>query len=259
MIGQLEILAAAAAMASIGLYGTFSPTSNLWGKVIWRAPDASRPWVSLTFDDGPTEGFTDRILDRLKELDVKATFFVIGRNVARCPDLVRRMDAEGHLVANHSFDHGHFDMFRGWQYWNQQLARTDDLIAGILGKRPLLFRPAMGFTTLPIHHAARSAGQTVVTWSRRARDGVRAEGTSILRRIMRKTGPGDILLLHDGIDPHLRRASQCNRSATITVLPSLIAALHERKLQAVRLDQLLGVAGYAVGELPMASVARTTR
>jgi peptidoglycan/xylan/chitin deacetylase (PgdA/CDA1 family) len=241
----LILTAAALAVGAIGLYGTFVPTSSLWGKVIWRAAGCTKPQVSLTFDDGPTEGFTDRILDRLGELDVKATFFVIGRNVARCPDLLRRMDAEGHLIANHTYDHGHFDLFRGWGYWNDQLRRTDGLIAGIIGKKPALFRPAMGITTLPIHHAAHNAGLTVVAWSRRARDGVRVDPLNIERRIMRHTGPGDILMLHDGIDPNQRQAIHCDRGGTVAAIPSLIAALRRRGLNPVRLDQLLGVAGYA--------------
>lgn len=260
MYGQQEIFAAAAGatvVASFALYGTFAPSSNFWGKVIWRASDTTRPLVSLTFDDGPTAGCTDRILDELLELNVKATFFVIGRNVERWPDLVRRMDAEGHGVANHSFDHGHFDMFRGPGYWHRQMTRTNDLIADLIGKSPALFRPAMGFTTWPIHHAARRTGQTVVTWSRRARDGVRARTANIVQRINRATGPGDIIMLHDGIDPHLR--SNCDRSTTIAALRPVVEALRVRGLQLVRLDELLGVAAYADVAVPTANVARMAR
>jgi peptidoglycan/xylan/chitin deacetylase (PgdA/CDA1 family) len=229
----LLILAGASATAACALYGTFSPTSSFWGKVVWRGSDSSRLLVGLTFDDGPTSGCTDRVLDRLGECNVKATFFVIGRNAADCPDLVRRMDAEGHLVANHSYDHRHYDLFRGWRYWNEQVKRTDDVIAGIIGRRPALFRPAMGITTFPIHHAARRRGHTVVTWSRRAWDGMRVTEPEILRRMMRKTGPGDILMLHDGVDPHQRHAIHRDRAATIAAIPALIAALRQRGLEPV--------------------------
>ncbi|MGA2229790.1 MAG: polysaccharide deacetylase family protein [Tepidisphaeraceae bacterium] len=262
-IGTTFAIAAAGAAGSTALYGTFAPTSSLWGKVVWRAPDRSTPRVSVTFDDGPTPGCTDRVLDLLDVLGVKATFFVIGRNVQRCPDLLRRMDREGHLIANHSFDHGHYDMFRGLTYWNRQVSRTDELIESIIGKKPALFRPAMGFTTFPIHHAARRGGHTVVTWSRRGRDGVHADASDIVRRIMRYGGPGDILMLHDGIDPHLARVR--DRSATIDAIRPLVKALRERGLSAVRLDELLGIAGYSEPAapcgraLPAASVARTMK
>ena len=248
MLPERDILAAAAsatALAVAAVHGTFASTSSFWGKVIWRARDRTNPWVSLTFDDGPTAGSTDRVLDLLGKLGVEATFFVIGQNVARWPNLVRRMDAEGHIVANHTFDHGHFDMFRGWKYWQEQVARTNRLIEDLIGKKPAFFRPSMGFKTAPIHHAARGAGQTVVTWSRSARDGLSAEATAILRRMTRVTGPGDILLMHDGVDPCLRRARDRDRSATIRALGQLIGALHDRGLRAVRLDQLLGCAAYA--------------
>jgi len=265
MIGPGEIfaLAAAGAAGSSALYGTFAPTSSFWGKVVWRAADTSKPQVSLTFDDGPTPDCTDRVLDLLAELGVKATFFVIGRNAQRSPDLLRRMDSEGHLIANHSFDHGHYDMFRGLTFWNRQVSRTDELIESIIGKKPALFRPAMGFTTFPIHHAARRGGHTVVTWSRRGRDGLRADASDIVRRIMHRNAPGDILMLHDGIDPHLTGIS--DRSATLAAIGPLVNGLRERGLAAVRLDELLGIAGYSEPAtpcgraLPAASVARTIR
>jgi peptidoglycan/xylan/chitin deacetylase (PgdA/CDA1 family) len=236
--------AAALALGSYALYSTFEPTSSFWGKVTWRARDRSRPWVSLTFDDGPTEGCTDRILDVLQELDVRATFFVIGKNVAQCPELLRRMDAQGHLVANHTFDHGHFDLFRGWSYWRKQVQRTNELIEQIIGKKPAIFRPPMGFTTQPIHHAVKCAGQAVVTWSRRARDGLRTEIADILMRTAETARHGDILMLHDGIDPNIRNAKRQDRDNTIASVRPLVERLRRRELETVRLDQLLGITGY---------------
>jgi peptidoglycan/xylan/chitin deacetylase (PgdA/CDA1 family) len=250
MLAQRNVIMAAASMTALGLCavrGTFAPTSSFWGKVVWRSPDRSQPWVSLTFDDGPTAGSTDRVLDLLRNRGVFATFFVIGRNAARWPELVRRMDAEGHIVANHTFDHGHFDLFRGWGYWRRQIARTNQLIEEIIGKRPAFFRPSMGFKTAPIHQAARGAGQTVVTWSRGARDGRSAQAAAILRRMTERVGPGDILMMHDGVDPCLRRQRDCDRSATISALGQLIDALQDRGLRTVRLDEFLSRPAYAGG------------
>jgi peptidoglycan-N-acetylglucosamine deacetylase len=256
MISQLEFASAAAiaGLAAAAIHGTFTPRSSFWGKVLWRAPDISRPQVSLTFDDGPTPGFTDRILDVLGEAQVPAAFFPIGRNALRWPDLLRRMDAEGHVVANHSFDHAHLALFRGWRYWDRELARSDQVIADVIGKRPAIFRPPIGFTTHPIHWAARRSGHTVVTWSRRARDGLRTGSEAIVRR-MAAARPGDILMLHDGVDPHLRGKRDRDRSATITALRPLLRLLRDRGLSVVRLDQLLGVAPYAVKTSRPVSVA----
>ncbi|HTW93309.1 MAG TPA: polysaccharide deacetylase family protein, partial [Tepidisphaeraceae bacterium] len=168
--------------AGIGLYGTFVPGCRLWGSVTSRGSETQRQ-VALTFDDGPTEGGSDRILDRLAELRVPATFFVIGRHVQERPQLVKRMFDEGHVVGNHSFHHAHFGLFRGPAYWRNEIGRTDDLIAEVIGRRPGLFRPPMGFLTWPIHRAARRTGHAVIAWSQRGRDGVTPSTDEILRRL----------------------------------------------------------------------------
>jgi len=255
-----QILCSAAAVATaaaVGLYGTFAPRSSLWGKVLWRATGVSRPCVSLTFDDGPTADSTDRILDLLGEAGVRATFFVIGRNAATRPQLLERIFANGHIVANHSFDHSHFDLFRGWGYWNNQLLRTDDLIAEIIGKRPAMFRPPMGFVTPPIHHAARRRGKAVITWSRGARDGIRSDAAAIIGRTVESTIPGDILMFHDGVDPHLRGA--VDRAATIAALPKVLTGLRQRGLSPIRLDEMLRIPAYADGAALSASAARAVK
>src|ERR1700743_576148 len=93
------------AISAFTSYGTFVPRGQLWGPVIWKGTSGGPPRVALTFDDGPTAGATDRVLDLLADLNVRAAFFVIGRNVEREPDLLRRIDAEGHLIGNHTYDH----------------------------------------------------------------------------------------------------------------------------------------------------------
>ena len=136
MFPNREIIAAgvwASGLASWGLYGTFAPASSFWGKVISGAADRTRPVVSLTFDDGPTPGSTERVLDLLAKLNTPATFFVIGQNAEQWPQLLRRMDAEGHIVAGHTFDHRHFGLFRGWGYWQRQVERSNRLIEEIIG------------------------------------------------------------------------------------------------------------------------------
>jgi peptidoglycan/xylan/chitin deacetylase (PgdA/CDA1 family) len=249
--------AAATALICAGLRGTFLPRSSFWGPVISKSRDATKPWVSLTFDDGPTPGSTDI----LAELQVPATFFVIGCSAKKSPALVRRMYEEGHLVANHTFDHDHFGIFRGLRYWHEQLSRTDEIISEIIGRRPALFRPSMGFTTWPIHHAARRAGHAMVTWSLRARDGIRTNQHEILQRLVNPARAGDILLLHDGIDPQMRRP--INRAQSIEALRPLIEGLRQRQLTPVRLDQLLGIPAYAdcpadpAAGIPLPSTART--
>jgi peptidoglycan/xylan/chitin deacetylase (PgdA/CDA1 family) len=229
------------AWAAMAAHGTFVPDSTFWGPVISRASADGPPQVALTFDDGPTEGSTERILDVLGELDVRAAFFVIGRNAQRWPRLVERMDAEGHVVGNHTWDHGHFAIFRRIKHWTRQIARTAELVEQIIGRRPALFRPPMGIKTWHVTDAARRCGHAVVTWNRRAFDGVATEAGRIVQRLAWPAQRGDILLLHDGVEPNTPRR---DTAATQEALRPLVAALWEKGLGTRRLDELLGIEPY---------------
>jgi peptidoglycan/xylan/chitin deacetylase (PgdA/CDA1 family) len=229
------------AWAAMAAHGTFVPDSRFWGPVISRASADGPRRVALTFDDGPTAGSTERILDTLGELDVRAAFFVVGRNVERWPRLVERMDAEGHVVANHSWDHGRYGVFRRIRYWTRQIARTAELIEQIIGRRPALFRPPMGMKTWHVTDAARATGHAVVTWNRSAFDGVATSSGRIVERLAGPAMRGDILLLHDGVEPH---APSCDTAATEGAVRPLVAALREKGLTPRRLDELLGIPAY---------------
>ena len=100
------ILAPAVGIAVLGrlTYATTAPACRFWGPVLSRGPAGSRR-VAITFDDGPTPGTTDVILEALRHAGVTASFFVIGTNVRKHPDLLRRVYAQGHLIANHSLSH----------------------------------------------------------------------------------------------------------------------------------------------------------
>ena len=218
-----------------------APRCGAWGPVVYRGrSDGAR--IALTFDDGPTPGGTDGVLDALRAAGARATFFVIGANVDRHPDLVRRMHDEGHQVANHSYDHSHYGALRGPHYWRAQIEQTDAAIAHLIGVRPAMFRPPMGVKSPFIAAAARQAGQTVVTWGPRGRDCLR--GTTARRIVQRITAgicPGDIALLHDGVDPHRHRDPR----VTVETVAPLIAALRTRRLEPARLDELLDRPAYA--------------
>lgn len=232
---------AAAVAAGLLMHGTFWPASSFWGPVLSRAAHPRHGGVALTFDDGPTPGATDRILDVLGELGVKAAFFVVGRNVDKYPALVRRMDAEGHVVANHTFDHSHFGLFRRDRYWRRQVEEADEAIRRAIGRRPALFRPPMGMKTAHIARAAAGAGHTMITWTRRAFDGIGTSPCRIVRRLGPTARPGDILLLHDGLEPHTLRR---DAGPTVAALRPLVALLRDRGLEPRPLDELLGVAAY---------------
>jgi peptidoglycan/xylan/chitin deacetylase (PgdA/CDA1 family) len=243
---------AAGGVAFAGVaYVSVRPASRAWGPVLTHGSPDGPPRYALTFDDGPTPGATDRILDTLRDLRVRAAFFVVGVNVQRAPDLLRRVHDEGHLVGNHSYHHSHYGMMRGPHYWRRELRRTDDLIESIIGRRPATFRPPMGVKTPFIHRAARRAGQPVVTWNRRALDGVETTADRILDRLVPATRPGDVLLLHDGIEPNRRR----DPAPSVAAVRPLVERLRARGLEPARLDALLGIPPYACAATASASTA----
>ncbi|MEX0746276.1 MAG: polysaccharide deacetylase family protein [Phycisphaeraceae bacterium] len=234
---------AAAAAAGAVLYGTLWPGSRLLAPVISHGSREAPARVALTFDDGPHPEATPAILDILERVGVKAAFFVIGSHAHRHPQLLRRIDAAGHLIGNHSYDHAYHGMFRAGRYWADQLHRTEGVIEDAIGKRPQLFRPPMGFKHPLLARAARQAGYALVTWTRRGRDGWPARTEQILRRLADPARGGDILTLHDGTDGESNRRSL---QPTLDAVEPLILSLRERSLALERVDRLIGMPGYAV-------------
>ena len=231
------ILAGVGAFSAFALpmtYGTFVPGSTLWGNVVSRG-DPGTGAVALTFDDGPSAPSTAEILDALAKENAKATFFVVGHNVQRNPQLLRRIHDEGHTIGNHTWSHPHYGWMRGTRYWRNQIERTCDLIREITGRRSTLFRPPLGAKTSFTLRAAWSLDHETVMWSRRSFDGLVTTADQIMKRLA-PTRAGDIILLHDGIAPNsLGR----DPTATVRVIEPLLAMLRERSLSAVTLDALL--------------------
>ncbi|MFA9477680.1 polysaccharide deacetylase family protein [Phycisphaerales bacterium AB-hyl4] len=236
------------AMAGVGaaafgalMYGAFYPSSRLIVPVIYRGPRDGPPRVALTFDDGPHAEATPAILDALDRVNAKAAFFVIGAHAKRHVDVLRRIDAAGHLIGNHTYDHAYHGMCRGYYYWLDQLRRTERVIEDAIGKRPTLFRPPMGFKQLFISCAVQSAGYSMVTWSRRGRDGWPCKTQQILDRLVGPSRNGDILTLHDGTDGHNRSR---DIRPTVDAIEPLVVGLRGQGLELERLDRLINLPGY---------------
>ncbi len=231
---------ACAGLGALG-YVSVAPRSSFWGPVVHSGDTGGPPRYALTFDDGPCDSATPAILDTLGELNAKATFFVIGLNTRRFPNVVRRIFDDGHIVANHSFNHSHFGVMRAGWYWDRQIRDTDALLQDIIGMKPALFRPPMGARQFHITRAARRHGHTLVTWSRRALDGLATTPERIVARLSDRTVAGDILIMHDGIEPNLRR----DPTASVAAVRPLILALRQRGLEPAPLNELIKVPAYA--------------
>ncbi len=124
---------------------------NIPGKLYW-AGSAQDKEVALTFDDGPEEEWTPKVLDILKQKNVKATFFVIGTQAQKYPAMLRRINAEGHVIGNHTFDHGDLTKLDTHQV-AQEIEKCALIIHGIIGKTPRLVRPPFGFHNATVDNA----------------------------------------------------------------------------------------------------------
>jgi len=227
-------IAAFSAVALPATWGTFVPQSRLWGKVICRGNADSRH-VALTLDDGPTEPYTGQILDLLHRARAGATFFVVGRNAQRAPELITRMQREGHEIGNHTWSHPHYGWLRGIDYWRRQIQHTDELVENLCGVRPSVFRPPLGAKNVFTVQAARQAGHRVVMWSRRSFDGLVTTPAGIMKRLEPSAG-GDIILMHDGV-AHNNRGR--DPTATVKALELMLQMLAQRGLNPVTVSELL--------------------
>jgi peptidoglycan/xylan/chitin deacetylase (PgdA/CDA1 family) len=164
------------------------------------APTSTRS-ICLTFDDGPHPEHTPQLLDVLKQHNVTATFFVIGEQAEKHPDLIRRMAAEGHAVGQHSFFHTEPTKTSAPQLMDE-VRRTTTTLEKILGRPCPLFRPPKGHLTAKKLLALRKANLSIILWNVDPRD-YRTDSADTLKTWFHNhpLKSGDIILLHD-IKPH---------------------------------------------------------
>jgi peptidoglycan/xylan/chitin deacetylase (PgdA/CDA1 family) len=194
--------------------------------------DTDENILALTFDDGPDEKITPMVLDILKKHDIRAVFFLIGSKAEKYPDIVRRMDEEGHALAGHSYSHHFFfDLFSADRML-KELKKTEEIIAQVTGKRIRLFRPPYGVTNPTLARVIKVMGYQSIGWSLKSRDTVVPEKETLLGRLNRRLKPGDIVLFHDSM-PVLPE-----------VLDAFITRISDRKMKLVRLDQFLNIKTY---------------
>lgn len=175
--------------------------------------------VALTFDDGPDPKSTPTFLRRLDELDVRATFFLLGQMVQRAPGLARTLADEGHEVAVHGWGHRSLAA-RGPRSTARDLAAARDLIEQTTGQRLTWWRPPYGVLTLGGLHTAREMSLTPVLWSCWGEDWTaHASPASVIDTLERRRRPGATVLLHDS---SCTSADGAWRSA-LGALPELVA------------------------------------
>lgn len=185
--------------------------------------------VALTFDAGPSEN-TNRLLDILKKEKVHATFFMLGKNhVAKRPAEVKRIDAEGHELANHTWSHQILTEIEPDEA-KRELSRLQDAVRKITGKTPRLMRPPQGKTDGTVSEISKDLGLAQVLWSVTAKDYQTNDSALITKRVLDQTERDGIILLHDIY------------KGTVPAVPGILKELKQRGFTIVTVSQLLSPA-----------------
>lgn len=192
------------------------------GRYVNHGPRRFRK-VALTFDDGPAD-FTGGILRVLRRARAKATFFMLGIQVERFPSYARRVLAQGHELANHSYNHDMLPSAR-------DIHATNRRIKGVTGFRPCVFRPPYGAVDKSVMRAAARNRLKVVNWDVDTDDWRQPGAASITRSILKEVRPGSIVLMHDAGGP---------RAGTVHALADAIRGLRRRGFELVTVSELLG-------------------
>jgi len=242
----IRILPVPVLAISLVTYGYFIPASPVFGQVYAKGSPAEKV-VALTFDDGPNEPYTSQILDILSKYNVKATFFLIGKNVQLYPKTAQRILAEGNVIGNHSYSHNANHALS--DYGAEDLQRAQKVIFNITGVSPHLYRPPHGKKTPWELQDVKEAGLIEVMWSASANDQHilayfgKPTPETFAREIVRTTNPGEIILLHDGYGT-LHDTVKSDKSLTVEALPLIIQQLQAKGYRFVTVPELLNVPTY---------------
>jgi len=211
--------------------GTYFIQWGFFFKSICSGP-ATEKCIALSFDDGPAGEKTDRILDLLKENQVQAAFFCIGKNITGHEAQLTRIADEGHIIGNHSYTHHPlFDLFSPGRMLSELQSMSQSCKA-ITGLRPMFFRPPFGVTNPNLKAAVFRGGFISIGWSIRSYDTVIRDENRLLKKIISSLKPGAILLLHD------------TQETTVQILPRLLKGIREKGYRVERLDKLINLNPY---------------
>ena len=216
---------------------------GLWPRSTWLGPNwtrlppaaVARGEIALTIDDGPDPDVTPQVLEMLDHYCVKASFFCIGDNAARYPDLCRNIVERGHTVENHSQRHHHHFSLMSPRGITREIQAAQDTLTTITGQRPLFFRAPAGLRNPFLDPVLARLGLQLASWSARGFDTRTGEAERVKSRLLRGLRAGAILLLHDG---NAARTSH-GVPVILEVLPALLETAAAAQLHAVTLRQAL--------------------
>ena len=192
----LALTGAVSAAAVAAAYQSMAPTGQWYGRTFTGLPRGSRQ-IALTYDDGPNDPHTLRLLEVLAKHGVQATFFLIGSYVQQRPDLAREIVQAGHVVGNHTFTHPLLT-FKSDAEIRQELSQCRHALQDAIGEHSNLFRPPFGGRRPGVLRAARELGMKPIMWNVTGYDWTAPPAEVIERKVAKQIRGGDVILLHDG-------------------------------------------------------------
>lgn len=211
-------MAGAGAALAVGAgYQTMSPTGQWYGRTFFGLPPGSKK-LALTYDDGPNDPHTLRLLEVLARHEVRATFFLIGRYVARRSDIVRQVVKAGHVVGNHTFSHPNL-IFCSRGQAETEIQQCQQVVHEAVGEQTRLFRPPFGGRHAGTLRLARSLGLEPIMWNVTGYDWRSKPAQYVEQKVRAKVRGGDVILLHDGG----HREFGADRSQTVIATDRLVA------------------------------------
>jgi peptidoglycan/xylan/chitin deacetylase (PgdA/CDA1 family) len=213
----LALTAVSTVAAVAAGYQSMAPTAQWYGRTFAGLPRGSRQ-IALTYDDGPNDPHTLRLLEVLARHGVRATFFLIGRYLQQRPGIAREMVQAGHVVGNHTFTHPLL-IFKSETEIRREISQCRAVLQDAIGPHSNLFRPPFGGRRPAVLRMARELGLEPVMWNVTGYDWNAPPAEVIERKVARQIRGGDVILLHDG--GHKRMGA--DRSQTVLATDRMIA------------------------------------
>jgi len=222
-----------AGLATVAGYNTMSPTSQLYGRTFIGLRRGAR-LMALTYDDGPNDPYTWRMMEVLERHGVKATFFLIGQFVKQKPEIARALVDAGHVIGSHSWDHPNL-VFASKSEVRRQLEQTQKAIFDTTGVNVRLFRPPFGGRRPASLRTVRAFGLVPIMWNVTCYDWKAESAREIVGHAGRQIRGGDVILLHDG---GYRRMGS-DRSCTVAATEEILARYKGEGYEFVTIPQMM--------------------